>query len=82
MTKLTERKTRLIVETPATQRERRRDREIIIRFHQWGMTFRLKGMRREYSLTFNQAFNHAADLHAMAERRARIEARKKKKESR
>jgi hypothetical protein len=80
MTKLIERKTRLIVETPSTQRERRRDREIIFKFHQWGMTIRLKGMRREYALTFNQAFNHAASLHAMAERRARAEERKKKKE--
>jgi hypothetical protein len=59
MSKLTERKSRLVVETANTVYDRRRQREILMELKPDYMVLRLKGTRAQFVLSYTSALNLA-----------------------
>jgi hypothetical protein len=59
VSKLTERKSRLVVETANTVYDRRREREILMELKPGYMILRLKGTRAEFNLSYVSALNLA-----------------------
>ena len=59
MTKLSQRKSRLVVETSNAVYDRRRQREIILELKPGYMILRLKGARRNFPLSYTSALNLA-----------------------
>jgi len=78
MTKVTKPVTR---ETEATVRSRGQRRPIIVTLRHGGtvLAFRLKLHRQEYSLPIDWCFWQAVEAHIQAEKRAKREARAKRK---
>lgn len=77
MTKLCERKSRLIAEFSETIRERGRSREIVVQLSPYNIKVKLKGTRTWYDLSPASAYNLA-----VAKEVARIRAEKKAKRER
>jgi hypothetical protein len=59
MSKLTERTSKLVVETACAVYDRRRERAVIVEFKPTYMIYRLKGTRGSYTLTYTSALNLA-----------------------
>ena len=78
MTRLDKRKSRLVVETSDTVRERGALREVILEFHSSGYTLavRLKGCRQRYDISPAGIYNLAARVAADKARQERKAARK------
>jgi hypothetical protein len=77
MSKLTQRKSKLIFETADAKKSRGRYREVVIEAFPEYALVRLKGMRKRFAITWVGVYEHAALLEAnkvMAEKR---EKRKK-----
>ena len=75
MSKLAERKTRLMVETDNAVYDRRRQREIVVELKPSYMILRLKGTRAAYIITYTSVLNQAIRNEAI---RKRLEKAKKK----
>jgi hypothetical protein len=73
--KLSQRKTRLLVETDNAVYDRRRQREIVVELKPSYMIMRLKGTRAVYTITYTSAFNQAVRNEVA---RRRLEKTKKK----
>jgi hypothetical protein len=59
MSKLSQRKSKLVVETDNAVYDRRRQREIVVELKPGHMVFRLKGTRQSYVLSYTSALNLA-----------------------
>jgi hypothetical protein len=81
MTKLTERKTRLLFETEATARYRGKLRTIVVEPDMQGYTsaLRLKGTQVRYEISWEAVFDQAAKIYADRARYERQVARKGRK---
>jgi hypothetical protein len=78
MTKLTERKTRLLFETEGAARYRGKVRAIVVEpdMHGWTLALRLKGTQVCYETSWGAVFDLFAKLHADRVRYERQMARK------
>jgi hypothetical protein len=81
MTALSERKTRLQVETANTVWERHTDRPILVELRPAYMVLRLKGTQRRYSVTYRACLDLAINLERSECRREREQKRTKKGKS-
>lgn len=81
MTKLTERKTRLLFETEETARYRGKERAIVVEpdMHGLTLTMRLKGTKVRYEGSWGAVFDLFAKLHAERLRYERQMERKGRK---
>ena len=70
MSRLTERKTKLSLETPLEIQRR----ALIAEVQPWGLSLRLKGQRRRLQITWNQVYTRAAIIAADERRAKRKEA--------
>lgn len=74
MTSLAKRRTKLIIETSETIRERGKYREIIMEAHPYHISVRLKGMRQSFDVScasiYNLAVKQTVDK-ARAEKKAK-----------
>lgn len=68
-------------ETFSTIRERGKTRPLLVELHSTYLTIRPKGRRYSYAVTYDQVWMIGARNAAEATRKARVEARKKKKEN-
>jgi hypothetical protein len=77
MTRLSQRKTRLVIVSEATARYRGRERNVIVEAQSNGHTFmvRLAGTRARYEVSWRGLYDYAARVHA---ERVRDERRKKR----
>jgi hypothetical protein len=82
MTRLSNRKRRLVLETAQSIRERGKDRPIVAEPTDAVLQLRLKGTRRVLVVNWSTIYYHAAKLHADLTRRQREEARKAKRAAR
>ena len=78
MSKLCERKSRLIAEFSETIRERGRYREIVVQLSPYNIRVKLKGTRHWYDLAPASCYNLAVAKEVARQRAARAEARKAK----
>ena len=78
MSKLCERKSRLVAEFSETIRERGRSREIVVQLSPYNIKVKLKGTRRWYDLAPASCYNLAVAKEVARQRAARAEARKAK----
>ena len=77
MTSLSERKTKLIVETADAVRERGKLREVVIECSSpYFCTVRLKGTRTRFPISYASIYNRAASIAAEAARAERKAAKK------
>ncbi len=78
MTSLSKRKTKLSVEFSETVREQGKLREVIMDFHPYGVTVRLKGLRTGYEISPGAIWSRAALL-AVEKSRAEKRATRKRR---
>lgn len=76
MSKLSKRKTRLLVETDNTVYDRRRQREIVVELKPSYMVLRLKGTRAVYTITYTSALNQAIRNEAARKRLEKANGKK------
>ena len=76
MTSLSERKTRLVIETSETVRYRGKLRPIIIELKPYFCSARLKGTRVRYDMPWMSIFTRAAQISAELEREQRMAKKK------
>lgn len=76
MTKLQERRTRLIIETPIEIKSQGKYRNIVLDCKPGGCLVRLKGTRKTFSIAWETVYQTAAKIEAEAKRREKREARK------
>lgn len=76
MTKINERKTRLVIETSDTVREHGRYREVIVEAHPLHATVRLKGMRTAYTIDWASVWSMAVKAEAERVRREKKAGKK------
>ena len=67
MTRIVERKTRLVIESPETIS----GRAIVLQAEPWGFAVRLKGLRTPLPITWAQIYNRAAVIEAETKRAAK-----------
>lgn len=75
MTRLSKRKTRLVITTEGLVRERRRYREVVIEAHPNHAEVRLLGLRKSYVISWEGIYNLAVRNHVEKERAAKKAAR-------
>lgn len=76
MTRLTERKTKLIIETSAEVREHGKYRSVVIEAHPYHATVRLKGMRTSFEVSYEAIYSLAVKQ-LVAKERAEKKARRR-----
>jgi hypothetical protein len=79
MTRLEKRKSRLIVETSDTVRERGKLRAVILEPSPYLVAVRLKGLRQRYEVSYAGIYAFAARIAADKARQERAERRKAKR---
>lgn len=82
MTKLQERRTKLVIETPIEIKSQGRYRTIILDCKPGGCLVRLKGTRKTFTIAWETIYQTAARIEAEAKRREKREAAKCKSSSR
>ena len=75
MTRLASRKSRLLIETSDTVRERGKLREVVLEPHPYTVSVRLKGMRQRFEVSYAGIYHFAAKV---AAEKARAERKAKK----
>lgn len=76
MTSLSERRSRLRIETSESKREAGRYREILLEAHPFHATVRLKGLKTSYDISWLAIYDHAVKQAVEAARREK-KARKR-----
>jgi hypothetical protein len=79
MTRLSKRKTRLVITTEDLVRERRKLREVVIEAHPHHAEVRLLGLRKSYAVTWSGIYSLAVKRAVEQERAAKKAAKKEKR---